>query len=295
MNFKGTVSGIFIVFILGMLLMFKSCQKVTPGMVGVVYSPSGGVKEKTLSQGWNFVSPLNKVSMYSIATEQAYLSRDAREGSRNDDSFMAVTRDGKTVNVDLEYSYSFDSDRVIEIFNRFRGRNGEEIERTYIRGKMKAYVNEVSAKFSVLEIYGEKRAELNRGVFDHVKEIFAKDGIVIESTNFSRIALDDATAQAIQKRVNSQQDLERQKIEKQKAEIEAQRLLVVSKSVAERKIIEAKAEAERITTLAGAEAEANRLKLKSITKELIEYEKVNRWNGQLPTVTGGANPILDMR
>ena len=295
MNWKRSLGIVVGILVLGVLVALKSCQKVTPGMVGVVYSPSGGVKEQTLSQGWNFVSPLNKVSMYSVATEQAYLSRDTREGSRDDESFMVVTKDGKTVNVDLEYSYRFDEARVAELFTRFRGRNGYEIERTYIRGKIKAYVNEVSAKFSVLEIYGEKRAQLNREVFEHVRNIFAKDGIIIESTNFSRIALDAATDQAIQKRVNSQQELERQKIEKQKAEIEAQRLLVISNSIAERKIVEAKAEAERITTLARAEAEANRLKLKSITKELIEYEKVNKWNGQLPTVTGGATPILDMR
>lgn len=295
MNWKRSLGIVVGILVLGVLLALKSCQKVTPGMVGVVYSPSGGVKEHTLSQGWNFVSPLNKVSMYSVATEQAYLSRDTREGSRDDESFMVVTKDGKTVNVDLEYSYRFDEARVAELFTRFRGRDGESIEKTYIRGKIKAYVNEVSAKFSVLEIYGEKRAQLNREVFEHVRDIFAKDGIIIESTNFSRIALDEATEQAIQKRVNSQQELERQKIEKQKAEIEAQRLLVISNSIAERKIVEAKAEAERITTLAQAEAEANRLKLKSITKELIEYEKVNKWNGQLPTVTGGANPILDMR
>ncbi len=294
MNWKRNLSIVLGILVLGVLLAFKSCQRVAPGMVGVVYSPSGGVKEKTLSQGWNFVSPIDKVSMYSVATEQAYLSRDTREGSINDDSFMAVTKDGKTVNVDLEFSYRFDVDKVSELFTRFRGRNGKEIETTYIRGKMKAYANEVTAKFSVMEIYGEKRGDLNKAVFVHVREKFAKDGIIIESTNFSRIALDEATAQAIQKRVNSQQELERQKIEKQKAEIEAQRLLVITQGEAQRKVVEANAEAERITTLAQAEAEANKLKLKSITKELIEYEKINKWNGEMPQVTGG-NSIVDLR
>lgn len=294
MNWKRNLSILLGILVVGVLLAFKSCHRVSPGMVGVVYSPAGGVKEKTLSQGWNFISPIDKVSMYSVATEQAYLSRDTREGSREDDSFMAVTRDGKTINVDLEFSYRFDVERVSELFTRFRGRNGKEIEVTYIRGKMKAYVNEISAKFSVMEIYGEKRGELNKEVFEHVKDKFVKDGIIIESTNFSRIALDEATAQAIQKRVNSQQELERQKIEKQKAEIEAQRLLVITEGEAQRKVVEARAEAERIKTLAQAEAEANRLKLQSITKELIEYEKINKWDGKMPQVTGG-NSIIDLR
>jgi regulator of protease activity HflC (stomatin/prohibitin superfamily) len=42
------------------------------------------------------------------------------------------------------------------------------------------------------------------------------------------------------------------------------------------------------------EAEANERLAKSLTDNLIEYMKVNQWDGSLPMITGGTTPILDM-
>lgn len=294
----------------------KGLTRVKPGMEGVVYSPNGGVKEETLSQGWHLVNPFYKVSPYTVATEQAYLSMDKREGSKGDDSIMIVTKDGKTVSADLEFSYKYDAERVAELFTRFKGRSGKEIEQTYIRGKIKAYVNDVSSKFTVIEIYGEKRSELNSAVFQHVRQKFEKDGIIIESVNFSRIMPDPATKDAIQKVVNAQQQLAQQRITNEKAKLSEEKKLIEENAKAERRKIKATAEAEERTIRANAkaeelsitsQAEADAIKIKakaeadankkikaSLTPALVEYNKVNKWNGELPQVTGGATPIIKM-
>ena len=190
------------IMVVGGVLITLSTHKIKPGYVGVVYNLRGGIQDNILTQGLRIVSPFQKVSQYSVATEQAYLSRDKKEGSLDDDSFMIPTSDGKTVNVDLEFSYHFDSDRLPETFTRFKGQTGKEIEDNFIRGKMKAWTSNVLA---------------------HVKEKFYEYGIIIDSVNFSRIELDDETAKAIQERINKQQELETAKIEAQKAEIEAER------------------------------------------------------------------------
>ncbi len=268
---------------------------IPAGYAGVEYSPNGGVKDKTLSQGWHIVSPLNKITKYTIATEQAFLSADRREGSNDDDSFMVPTSDGKLVNVDIEFSYRFDSERLSDVFTKFRGRTGDEIQETFMRGKIKTWTGEVTSKYNVLEIYGEKRVELNAKLYEHVKQEFEEYGIIIESVNLSRIGLDEQTAKAIQARVNAQQELERQKIEKQKATIEAERLAIEEEGKKKVKIIKAQAEAEEIALKANAQAEANTKLAKSITQELVEYEKMKKWNGQLPQITGNATPIVDIR
>lgn len=275
--------------------LFLSFEKIPAGYVGVVYSPSGGVKEKALNQGWHFVNPLYKVTKYTIATEQAFLSRDSKEGSRDDDSFYVPTSDGKMVNVDVEYSYRFDPEKVTSIFTQFRGRTGEEIQRTFMRGKIKTWTSEVTSKFNVLDIYGAKRTELNGLVYQHVKDEFAPYGIIIESINLSRIGLDEATARAIQSRVNAQQELERQKIEKAKATIEAERRAIEEEGKRKVRLIQAKAEAESILLRAQAQAEANEKISKSLTKELVEYEKIKSWNGALPQVTGEVIPMIDLK
>lgn len=286
---------IMIVIVMAILMMTKSCHRISAGYVGVVYSPNGGVQEKVLTQGYNFINPFKNVTEYTVGTEQAYLSADKREGSEDDDSFIVPTSDGKMVNVDLEYSYRYDENQVAKIFTRFKGKSGELIQNTYTRVKIKAYVSEVTSKFSVLDIYGSKRADLNLKTYQHIKEKFVKDGIIIESVNFSRIGLDKATATVIQQRVNTQQELERQKIEKQKAQIEAERNAIQEQGKANVKKIQAEAEAERILTVAKAQAKANDLKKKSLSTELIKYEQILRWDGQLPKVTSGGSPLIDLR
>lgn len=203
----------------GTIIACSTLTKVNTGYVGLVYSPSGGLQEKVLNQGWHFVSPFNRVSEYTVATEQAYMSADGREGSREDDSFMIPTSDGKMVRSSIEFSYKFDESDIVKLFTKFRGRNGEDIETSYMRGKIKSYIAEVSAQFNVLDIYGAKRAELNSQVFKHVREKFANDGIIIESFNFIEIQLDERTAVMIQQRVDAQQALETQRLEKEKVQI----------------------------------------------------------------------------
>lgn len=267
----------------GIIFGSMSIKNVKPGYVGVVYTPSSGVTSQTLSQGWHFISPLKKVTQFSIATEQAYMSKDDKEGSGDNESFGVPTKDGKMVDVDLEFSYKFDHDKVDELFVRFRGQSGKTIEQSYIRGKMKAWVSEVTSQFTVLDVYGEKRAELNKQAFEHVKEKFEEDGIIIESLNFSRIGLDAATETAIQERVNAQQQLEKEKIEVEKAQLEA-----------ERKKVEAEGEAEKKKIEAAAQAEANKMLEENLTTEMIQKMWIEKWDGKLPQVSGSDNVMVGL-
>ncbi|MGL5315129.1 MAG: SPFH domain-containing protein, partial [Peptostreptococcaceae bacterium] len=187
------------------ILMTMFLTKIKPGYVGVVYSPNGGIKEQTLKQGWHLVNPFYKITEYTIATEQAYLSKDSKEGSKDDDSFLVPTSDGKVVNVDLEFSYRFEEDSLTALFTRFRGKTGKEIEESFMRGKIKTWASEVSSNFRVIDIFGNKRVQLNSEAYKHIKKEFEIYGIIIESVNFSRIGLDKDTEKAIQDRVNSEQ------------------------------------------------------------------------------------------
>jgi regulator of protease activity HflC (stomatin/prohibitin superfamily) len=261
------------VVILGVIICgVKSAHVIKPGYVGIIYSMDGGVKNTVLSQGLHFVNPISSVNQYSVATTQAYLSKSSKEGSKEDDSFNIPTSDGKTVNVDLEFSYHFDADRLPQTFTKFGGQDGKTIEDTFIRGKIKAWTSEVSSTFSVIDIYGDKRSELNAKVLEHVKQNFDEYGIVIDSVNFSRIDLDDATAKAIQDRINMQQQLETSKLQAQKAEIDAQA-----------KVTQAK-----------GDAEANDALSKSIDQSILEQKFIDKWDGHMPTVTGSNGNMMDI-
>lgn len=239
--------------------IFTCTSKIQPGYVGIQYSVNGGVKDEILSQGWKPHSPFVKVNKYSVATETDALSVKDDEGPKGDNSFSIPTSDGKTVNVDLEYSYHFDADRLPETFTRFKGQDGKTIQETFIRTKIKAWVGEVSSTFSVLDIYGEKRAQLNAAALEHVKNKFDEYGIIIDSVNFTRIGLDSQTEAAIQQRINKQQELEALKIEQEKAKVEN-----------ETKIAKAEADAQAALISAQGQAQSNKELQQSITPELLK-------------------------
>ena len=58
--------------------------------------------------------------------------------------------------------------------------------------------------------------------------------------------------------------------------------------------IKAAGRAKAILTEAAAQAKANELLSRSITGSLVQYEMAKRWNGQMPQVTGGAMPMLQL-
>ncbi|WP_075810263.1 prohibitin family protein [Clostridium perfringens] len=273
------ISGVLVASVgIGVLL---SVEKIPAGYVGVVYSAKGGVEEDTLNQGWHLVAPWKKVTEYSVATEQLYLSVDEREGSEGNEAFEVMCKDGK-MNVDFEMSYSFDPERVSELYTKYRGMNGEDIVNTIIRGKIKTFANEVSSQFTVIEAHMEKKAELNTMLTEHLRNELNSFGILVESANFTQTRVDETVEVAITERAKASQDLEAEKQRKAKAEIEA-----------ERKRIEAEGEANAQIEKAKGEAEANRLISDSITPELIKRMEMEARKEHGWITTQGGTPIVD--
>jgi regulator of protease activity HflC (stomatin/prohibitin superfamily) len=58
--------------------------------------------------------------------------------------------------------------------------------------------------------------------------------------------------------------------------------------------IKAAGRAKAITAEAEAQARANQLLAQSITPTLVQYEQMKKWNGQLPQVSGGAVPMIQL-
>lgn len=293
---KGTVGGILSAIVIALVIIcgFACVERVPAGYVGVVYDMSGGVTGETLNQGWHIVSPTKKVTIYSIGIEQSYLTSDSKGDSKEDESFSTPTADGKSLTVDLEFSYRYDPNRVTDVFIQFKGQSGKEVKDSFIKPKMIAWTQEVTAKYPVTDVFGDKRQELNEALDSYLKEKFDKYGIVIDTVNFTNISTDPETQAAIQKKVNAQQELELARIEKQTAKVQAEKDKEVAQINAEKAKIEAQGKADAEIIKADAEAEANKKIAESLTDKLIENNTVEKWNGEVPYITGGATPIVNI-
>lgn len=295
MRKKGFIGAIVLAIIIfgGLILTLTCTERIPAGYVGVVYNMNGGVDGEVLTQGWHIVAPTKKVTTYSIGIEQSYLTAEDKGDSPKDESFSIPTSDGKTVRVNLEFSYRFDEGRVAQTFTMFKGKSGESIKDTFIKPKIVAWTQEVSANYPVTDIFGDKRTQINAELDTYLREKFDKYGIIIDTVNFTDISVDAETAAAIQKKVTAQQELELANIEAETAKINAEKDKEVAQIAAEKAVIEANAEADVVRIAAEAEAEANRVIAASLTDTLIEKIKYEQWDGKLPTVSG-SNAIVSI-
>lgn len=304
---KGFVGGIVLAIVIAICLIVGFCcaKKVPAGYVGIVYSMNGGISDDVLTQGWHIVSPTKEVTLYSIGIEQSYLTAGENGDSRGDDSFEVPSSDGKGLNVDLTFTYRYDVDRVTQLFTRFKGQSGKEVRDSFIKPNIISWTKEVTAQYPVTDILGDERANLNKAVSDYIRERFEPYGIIIENVSLIDIDADDETRASVQRKVNAQQELELAQIEQKTANVQAQKdkevALVKAEQDketaeinAEQQRIKAKGEADAIQIEAEAQAEANKMIAESLTPELIENNKIAKWNGEVPTVSGNGATIVDV-
>jgi hypothetical protein len=77
--------------------------------------------------------------------------------------------------------------------------------------------------------------------------------------------------------------------------IEAKQTAEQNALKAKRDLERVKIEAEQMVTRAKAEADAQRLQRETITPILLQLRAIEKWNGVLPQVTGGAMPFIDAK
>lgn len=274
--------GLILAVLIAVLVFVVLCvEKIPRGCVGSIYSISGGTSNEVLTEGWHIVAPNKKVTEYSVATEQLLLTKAKQDGSKENESFNATCKDG-VLNVDLEMSYHFNAEDIPTIAKKYRGLSGEDIINTRIKSKVKTYVNEVTAEYSVLEAFMDKKSELNTELTAHLKEKLAVYGVIVESATLPRTEPDKAIKKAITERSKKAQEVEAAKQEQEKQKI-----------LAQTKKIKAQGEAEAAVEKAKGQAKANRLEAASITSNLIKkWEMEARKEHGWITIQGGS-PIVD--
>ena len=269
-----TIGGILagIILIGGVAGTFMMTEKIPAGYVGVQYSMNGGTKDEVLTQGWHIVSPTKKVTLYSVATETFVMSQDERAGSKADESFDLTCSDG-TVNVDFEMQYTFDPSQVTNVFNKYRGVDGETVISTNLRSKIKTIANEVLSKYTVLEAHLEKKAEVNKALTEALREELGKLGIFVESATLPATRVSESIQNSINARTQKAQELEAEKLNQEKALLEQ----------------------ETAKINAATEKIKNEEISQSLTKEMLMKMAIEKWDGKLSTVNGsGVNPIFNV-
>lgn len=279
MKKKGFVGGVAlaVILIVGLICGLICIEKIPVGYEGVVYSMNGGVQKETLTQGWHFVSPAKKVKEFAISEEQLNLTHD------KGDSFQVSTSDNAGIAISFQMSYHFVSDKIVDTYSRFRGMDGDDVINNRVKTVLKSKISEVTAKYSMMDIYSGARSTINKELTEYLNKEFYDDyGVEVVNASIVDVHPDEQLQKTINDRVTALQ-------KKQQAEAEQETIKVE----AETKKIQAQAEADVAIAKAKGEAEANRLQSESITDALLRKWEIEARNKHGWVTIQGGTPIVN--
>lgn len=184
----------------------------------------------------------------------------------------AFTKDTQQVFINYTVNYKVNRENAGKLYKEI----GLNFFQTVLIPIIQESVKIECAKYTADSLL-ENRDKLAKDIEQDIKIKFKQSYIDLTATAIEDLGFSDEYEKAVEQKQVAMQD-------KLKAEQEAEKLKIQVDAEAYKKITDAK-----------AEAEANELKQKSITDNLLEYEKIKKWNGSLPQVQGSASPIIDMR
>lgn len=272
------------------LLILGACDRVPAGNVGILVHQLGGDKGvdnevKGVGRIWVgvneelFIFPTFQQN-YTWACIQKSGASSPADSTRLcegvDESISFQTQEGMEVNADIGISYTLQHDKVSNIFQKYR-RGVDEITDIFLRNHVRDALNAQGSQLPVESVYGAGKNDLMASVQTAVKNEVEPIGITIDKIYLiGSFRLPKTVVAAL----NSSQEATQRARQRENEVAEA-------KAQASKDVAQAEGAAQAITVRAEAEAKANKIVASSISKELIEYENVKKWNGQLPTTVLG--------
>jgi regulator of protease activity HflC (stomatin/prohibitin superfamily) len=262
----------------GLLVLLGSMagctRQVHPGNVGVLVSNLGsdaGVSPKPVGVGFYFTGFGQNLYEYPVFSRTYTWTRSATEQNETNEEFTFQDKNGLSVSADVAVALSVDPARAPRLFTKYRvGMDG------IIAGPLRNAVRDAlvtrAANMSVEEIYGPRKAELIRGVEDDVRRYMAPFGLVVERLYWaSNVRLPDTVLAQINAKIANEQ----------------------AALAAEAKVAQAKAEAEQQIETARGEAESIKIRGEALraNPEVVRLQAIAKWNGVLPQVVGGGQPV----
>ena len=248
-----------IIILLVVGILFSSYIVVRPGHTGVVVT-MGKVEENVLQEGFHFKIPFI----------QEVVEIDNRI-SKLEVQTEAFSKDLQTVQTNLAINYRVDTKKSYSIYKNV----GADYESVLVIPAVNEVLKATSAKYTAEESV-TNRGLISDGLVDGLNQKLNDSGLYVTDVNIIDFDFSDAFIQAIEEKQVAQQKLLTAEIEKQTA------------------IAKAEADAQTIKIKAEAEADANRVLSESITNNIIEYNKIEKWNGELPQVTGGSGTLINL-
>jgi regulator of protease activity HflC (stomatin/prohibitin superfamily) len=271
------------------LAVSGACTRIGPGHVGIKVSNAGsdrGVNKDAITTGWVFYNPmLSSVYEWPTYVQQVVLTASAQEGNPVNEEITFTNADNMAIAADIGFSYSLDPQKVPEFFNKFLTDDMLKFSHGYMRSLIRDKFNEVGSKYKIEQIMGD-----NAQFIAEVKAAVQKEcdpfGVKLES-QFGFIGAPRPPKSVV--------DMINSKVAAVQLAQQKQNELVQAQADAAKTVATAEGAAKSLTLTAKAQAEANRILSESLTPNLIELKRIEKWDGKYPLSTQGSVPVLQIK
>lgn len=260
-GYRGLIAVVAIV-ILG-IVGVNSVTQVQYGHVGL-YKTFGKLNDNILAPGIHLKIPFIQ-TVIQVNTQVTKTETDT----------TASSKDLQPVSTHVVVNYSVNKESAYNLMNNVGGAYDSVI----INPAVQEVVKEVTARYPAEDLIA-KRDIVAGEISEHLTARMAKYDLIVNEINIVNFKFSEAFDHSIEaKQVAQQQAL--------KAENDLKRIEI---------------EAKQKIAQAQAEAEALKLKKQEVTPELVQLKQIEvqekameKWDGRLPSVTGGATPFIDVQ
>ncbi|WP_068783383.1 prohibitin family protein [Paenibacillus phocaensis] len=252
-----------IIVIVLLIVGSNSYAQVEYGHVGL-YKTFGKLNSNILSPGMHFKVPFIQ-TVIQVNTQVTKTETDT----------TASSKDLQPVSTHVAVNYSVNKESAYNLMNNIGG----NFDTVIINPAVQEIVKEVTARYQAEDLIA-KRDVVAGEISDHLTTRLAKYDLIVNEINIVNFKFSDAFNQSIEAKQVAQQQALKASNDLKRIQIEAQQKI---------------AQAE-------AEAEALKLKKQEVTPELVQLKQIEvqekaleKWDGKLPQVTGGATPFIDIQ
>lgn len=283
----GTIVTVVLIAVIVIVTVLSTFTIVPSGYVGVKVT-MGQVSDSVLKSGTYlhipFVESITKVMTKQV--DQVYKESIWGESAEQTAVYMSNT----TV------TYKLNPDRASYVVKNIANYDEDLVNMTLVSSALKAAARTLATEDVT------NRSKIESAAVESLQNAvnlkYGSDVVTILNVNINDMDFEESYQNAIAERQLAEQAYQKQAIENktavEKAEADKQVAITNAQAQAEADKITAEAQAEIVRIQAEAQAEANRKLSESITDKLVEYRKIEAWDGKMPVVMGSDNAFVDV-
>ena len=218
--------GLPLILLVVVVLIFvsKSSINIGYGEAGVLFKTFGGgvvTDEPALGEGFHIIAPWNKVYIYNVKQQEVFESK-----------MQVLSSNGLEISLDISVLYQ----PKIEELGLLHKTKGENYLNIIIIPQIRAVARSVVGRYTPEQLYSTKRDAIQNEIFEETQKVVENQYVQLNAVLVRDVTLPIAIREAIERKLNQEQEaLEYEfRIEKAKQEAERQRIDAEGKATANR-------------------------------------------------------------